>query len=119
MCSEDANSGFFLVGAAPDTDALASTRANSTAIAKRMTLPPSGLSPPLGAGEEPRVAILWRMAHVPASAPSAGASLVAKGRERDHDQWSGVQCAKRFPSQLSQPQRQSSALRPLPLRRAP
>src|SRR5262245_39949023 len=82
MSSEDANSGFFLFGAAPllgaalDTDVPASARANSTAIAKRMTFPRRPLPP--GAGEEPRVAILWRMArHLP-SAPSAQASFMAK-----------------------------------------
>ena len=43
----------------------ASSSASITAIVERMTLPPFGLSPPTGsAGEEPRVANLWRMAHV-------------------------------------------------------
>src|SRR5690349_17687769 len=50
MSSEEANSGLFLLGAGPllgaalNPEALASARANSTAIAKRMTFPRVGLS---------------------------------------------------------------------------
>src|SRR5215831_18620790 len=95
MSSEDANCGFFLlgagalVGAALDADALANTRANSTAIAKRMTFPRRPLPP--GAGEEPRVAILWRMGrHLP-SAPSAQARFMAQHRDPSSR---GVLCAE-------------------------
>src|SRR5262249_21139695 len=53
-----------------------------TAIAKRMIFPRRPLPP--GAGEEPRVAILWRMARHLRSPPSAEAPFMAEPRgDRD------------------------------------
>src|SRR6516162_5894311 len=99
MSSEDANSGFFLFGAGPllgaalNADALASAKTNSTASAIRMTFPRRPLPP--GGGEEPRVAILWRLRRQSAVGTFRASPVYGRTAGWDRDPSSrGVLCAE-------------------------